>query len=311
MRRSGSRAVPVSSSWQARGLEIDRRSSGPEEPLPEFVRGTVPNTIDRWDTCSTPSVLPWNRTFTGTPLRMASPLVSAFALILLCNAAAVQGLIVTRRLGVHCGYADSRRARDVVMASRLPEAVYRLLPDVILRTPADAAAVAALWRAVCKVYPSEEAAAAAVVNTPSLILPWVNTPSNVAGSFAVLVDILDSTESAQDVISKNPGILACNPQRLALSSAGEIKAVAAIRATLSTLARPLSMLGLGVVVLGSVAFSGSLQGTALDPKLPESVVVGAQQVVKPVIGAVGALGFFAAAAVAVSVNIKGAPKKPN
>jgi hypothetical protein len=112
----------------------------------------------------------------------------------------------------------------VVMASRLPEAVYRLLPDVILRTPADAAAVAALWRAVCKVYPSEEAAAAAVVNTPSLILPWVNTPSNVAGSFAVLVDILDSTESAQDVISKNPGILACNPQRLALSSAGEIKA---------------------------------------------------------------------------------------
>jgi len=237
--------------------------------------------------------------------------VSAFALILLCNAAAVQGLIVTRRLGVHCGYADCRRARGVVMASRLPEAVYRLLPDVILRTPADAAAVAALWRAVCKVYPSEEAAAAAVVNTPSLILPWVNTPSNVAGSFAVLVDILDSTESAQDVISKNPGILACNPQRLALSSAGEIKAVAAIRATLSTLARPLSMLGLGVVVLGSVAFSGSLQGTALDPKLPESVVVGAQQVVKPVIGAVGALGFFAAAAVAVSVNIKGAPKKPN
>ena len=248
----------------------------------------------------------------GNATRMASPhVVTAFALILLCNAAAVQGLIVTRRLGVHCGYADSRRARDVVMASRLPEAVYRLLPDVILRTPADAAAVAALWRAVCKVYPSEEAAAAAVVNTPSLILPWVNTPSNVAGSFAVLVDILDSTESAQDVISKNPGILACNPQRLALSSAGEIKAVAAIRATLSTLARPLSMLGLGVVVLGSVAFSGSLQGTALDPKLPESVVVGAQQVVKPVIGAVGALGFFAAAAVAVSVNIKGAPKKPN
>ena len=58
-----------------------------------------------------------------------------------------------------------------------------------------------------------EAIAAASRNTGT-ILPYLNAPSNIYGSYKVLVEML-GRDGAGDVCAKNPGILQCNPIALA------------------------------------------------------------------------------------------------
>ena len=72
-----------------------------------------------------------------------------------------------------------------------------------------------LWGALRSCYGTETEAVAAAARNTGTILPYLNSPSNIKGCYAVLVEIMGS-EQAGEVCAKNPGILQCNPRVLAL-----------------------------------------------------------------------------------------------
>jgi hypothetical protein len=82
-----------------------------------------------------------------------------------------------------------------------------------------------LWAALRSCFASEGEAIAAAQRNTGTILPYLNSPSNIYGSYSVLVDLL-GTESARDVCAKNPGILQCNPRTLAREKAESIVSTA-------------------------------------------------------------------------------------
>ena len=71
-----------------------------------------------------------------------------------------------------------------------------------------------LWGALRACYGTESEAVAAAARNTGTILPYLNSPSNIKGCYAVLVELLGS-EQAAEVCAKNPGILQCNPRVLA------------------------------------------------------------------------------------------------
>jgi len=71
-----------------------------------------------------------------------------------------------------------------------------------------------LWGALRSCYGAESEAVAAAARNTGTILPYLNSPSNIKGCYAVLVELLGS-EQATEVCAKNPGILQCNPRVLA------------------------------------------------------------------------------------------------
>ena len=107
----------------------------------------------------------------------------------------------------------------------LPVAIEALLIDESLRESRPG--VRLLWALLLDVYPSQEAALAAVAKNSAIVLPYLNMPRNIQGSWSVLNDLM-SPEEALDVVTKNPGILACNPDGLRDSNAGSIKAAAGV-----------------------------------------------------------------------------------
>jgi len=94
--------------------------------------------------------------------------------------------------------------------------------DKLLSADADRQNTKALWAALRSCFKTEEDAIAAAARNTGTILPYLNSPSNIYGSFDVLVEMLGK-EEAVDVCSKNPGILQCNPRILARESADSIK----------------------------------------------------------------------------------------
>ena len=72
-----------------------------------------------------------------------------------------------------------------------------------------------LWGALRSCYGTESEAVAAAARNTGTILPYLNSPSNIKGCYAVLVELMGS-EQAGEVCAKNPGILQCNPRVLAL-----------------------------------------------------------------------------------------------
>ena len=93
---------------------------------------------------------------------------------------------------------------------KLPEEVDELLsPDTSRKE------VEILWGALRSCYGTESEAVAAAARNTGTILPYLNSPSNIKGCYAVLVEIMGS-EQAGEVCAKNPGILQCNPRVLAL-----------------------------------------------------------------------------------------------
>jgi hypothetical protein len=120
-----------------------------------------------------------------------------------------------------------QRARTAVMASWTPadmKAKRVKLPaevDGLLSLDTSRENVEALWGALRRCFATEGDAIAAAKRNTGTILPYLNSPSNIAGSYDVLVDML-GTEGARDVCMKNPGILQCNPKILAREDADNI-----------------------------------------------------------------------------------------
>jgi len=93
--------------------------------------------------------------------------------------------------------------------------------DAMLSADTDRKNTKALWAALRSCFKTEKEAIAAASRNTGTILPYLNSPSNIYGSFDVLVEMLGK-EGAVDVCSKNPGILQCNPKILARESADSI-----------------------------------------------------------------------------------------
>lgn len=97
----------------------------------------------------------------------------------------------------------------------LPEEVETLLINDELRKSRPG--VCLLWAQLLSVYPSEAAAKQAVDRNSAIVLPYLNRPFHIDGSWEVLKTMM-SEEEALEVITKNPGILACNPAALKTSN---------------------------------------------------------------------------------------------
>ena len=63
-------------------------------------------------------------------------------------------------------------------------------------------------------YDTEAEAISAAERSMSTVLPYLNRPSNIVGSYRVLCDKLGA-DGARSVINKNPNVLSCNPIELA------------------------------------------------------------------------------------------------
>ena len=87
--------------------------------------------------------------------------------------------------------------------------------DELLSPDTSRKEVEILWGALRSCYGTESEAVAAAARNTGTILPYLNSPSNIKGCYAVLVEIMGS-EQAGEVCAKNPGILQCNPRVLAL-----------------------------------------------------------------------------------------------
>lgn len=77
--------------------------------------------------------------------------------------------------------------RSAVRMSALPPAVSKLLPPQAEEDDEILAAIVPLWEALAEVYPSEAAAVAAVRKNVAVILPYMNQPTNIEGSWDVIV----------------------------------------------------------------------------------------------------------------------------
>ena len=104
-----------------------------------------------------------------------------------------------------------------------PEVAAMLDVDDELRESEPAARV--LWSRLLEIYPSEDAALAAVRRNSALIMPYMNKPAFIDGSWRVLNQMMSEAE-ALEVVTKNPGILACNPAGLVTSDAETVKRAA-------------------------------------------------------------------------------------
>ena len=74
-----------------------------------------------------------------------------------------------------------------------------------------------MWAALRGCYDTEAEAISAAERSMSTVLPYLNRPSNIVGSYRVLCDKLGA-DGARSVINKNPNVLSCNPIELARES---------------------------------------------------------------------------------------------
>ena len=176
-----------------------------------------------------------------------------------------------------------------MQSSSLPVRVRAMLPAVALQDPA----VLPLWRALRECYPSEDAAIDAVKNNKALLLPWASSTDNIRGSYRVLVDVLANKDEVSKVLTQNPGVLGCDPDRLQLSSADEIRGVATMTAAVGRL-RGAPGTAVAVLLLAATAVAAS----------PSASADQISEVLRPTLGAIGATAFSATLAAAVYTSSK-------
>lgn len=90
-----------------------------------------------------------------------------------------------------------------------------------------------MWATLLECYATEAEAIAAAKRYPSLVLPYMNSPGNIAGSFKVLIEKV-GRESAREICVKNPGVLGNDPVKLELCSAKDIEDSADLREWIDT-----------------------------------------------------------------------------
>lgn len=103
---------------------------------------------------------------------------------------------------------------------RLPEEVADLLS-----ADTDRGTTEQLWAAFRSCFGTEDEAIAAAKRNTGTILNYLNSPTNIYGSYEVLVDKL-GRDGARDVCRMNPGILQCNPSTLAREDADKVVSTA-------------------------------------------------------------------------------------
>ena len=74
-----------------------------------------------------------------------------------------------------------------------------------------------LWKEFKKCYPSEAVAQQMLSKNTAVILPQLNSPTKIKGTYALLKKRLGK-KVAQEVVTKNPGVLVCSPEGLAKES---------------------------------------------------------------------------------------------
>jgi len=123
-------------------------------------------------------------------------------------------------------------------AMRMPDAVRALLPAGVREHAIFNQAADANWEAIRACYPSEEAALEAIKECTAIILPYgadsmvsgfyelgmaVDRSDKIAGSYEVLQSKLDSEAEVLEIVTKNPGVLGCQPTGLETASADDIR----------------------------------------------------------------------------------------
>ena len=138
------------------------------------------------------------------------------------------------RSAVSC--ADSRRVPTPLLLGRRPpqEILDKLQPGWRGDYIGSDREIADIWFAFEKVYGSRDKALAASRKNSQVLLPFINSPETILGAHAALISIFGKAGAA-DIIEKNPGVLACDPQSLAKTSADEIRNAANFVATFDLL----------------------------------------------------------------------------
>lgn len=135
---------------------------------------------------------------------------------------------------------------------RMPDAVHDCLPAGVKSNACFYIASECNWNALCKCFPTEAEAIAAVQESNAVILPYgadspvsgfvelsaaVDRSANIAGCYEVLQSKLgDDTTS---VISRNPGILGCDPSQLEEASGDDIRRTTSVASGISSAFAPL------------------------------------------------------------------------
>mmetsp|Transcript_21170 Transcript_21170/g.68238 ORF Transcript_21170/g.68238 Transcript_21170/m.68238 type:complete len:222 (-) Transcript_21170:730-1395(-) len=111
-----------------------------------------------------------------------------------------------------------------------------------------------LWREFKKCYPNEKVALEMLSKNTAVILPTLNSPRKIKGTYALLNKRLGK-KAAADLLLKNPGVLVCSPEGLEKQSDDDILKAADLVESLEK-NKPLINGALFVVLLGVVAAFG-------------------------------------------------------
>uniref|UniRef100_A0A6V4TKD7 PSI-F n=1 Tax=Prymnesium polylepis TaxID=72548 RepID=A0A6V4TKD7_9EUKA len=107
-----------------------------------------------------------------------------------------------------------------------------------------------LWKEFKKCYPSEAVAQEMLSKNTAVILPSLNSPRKIKGTYALLNKRLGKA-TAKEVLLKNPGVLVCSPESLEKQSDEEIIKAANLVETLEN-NKPIINAVAGVVWFGII-----------------------------------------------------------
>jgi len=108
-----------------------------------------------------------------------------------------------------------------------------------------------LWKEFKKCYRSEAVAVSMLSKNTAVILPQLNSPRKIKGTFAQLKKRFGKAGAAE-IIEKNPGVLVCSPEGLLKQSDKDILDAAELVATLED-NKPIINAIAGVLLLAIVA----------------------------------------------------------
>jgi len=98
------------------------------------------------------------------------------------------------------------------------------LPDdleSLLSAATDRRSTTQLWAAFRSCYATEDDAIEAAKRNTGTILSYLNSPGNIYGSYAYMVEEL-GVDGAREVCKQNPGVLQCDPRALRQTTGEEI-----------------------------------------------------------------------------------------
>lgn len=120
---------------------------------------------------------------------------------------------------------------------RSPPEIYQKLEKTNSGTGnglASKAEIDAIWTAFEKAYGGRDRALTASRKNSQVLLPFINSPATITGANKALVALFGK-EGALEIITKNPGVLACSPSSLAKTPTRDIENAANLVYTIDTL----------------------------------------------------------------------------